>query len=65
MNFFLYSLLNEFAEPISFVKNRVACTAPSKEMSQPWQAVGNTLSDLTGPRFEPQNSRSRDERVTV
>ena len=24
-----------------------------------------TVSDLTGPRFEPQTSRSRDERVTA
>ena len=28
-------------------------------------AVGHTLSHLTGPRFEPQTSRSRDERATV
>ena len=34
-------------------------------MSQWWRAVGNTVSDLTGPRFEPQTSRSRDERVTA
>ena len=27
-------------------------------MSQCWQAVGNTVSDLTGPRFKPQTSRS-------
>ena len=29
------------------------------------RAVGNAVSDLTGLRFEPQTSRSRDERVTV
>ena len=34
-------------------------------MSQRWRAVGNTVFDLTGPRFEPQTSRSRDERVTA
>ena len=34
-------------------------------MSQRWRAVGNTVSDLTGPRFELQASRSRDERVTA
>ena len=34
-------------------------------MSQRWQAVGNTVSDLTGPRFEPQTFHSRDERVTA
>ena len=40
-------------------------TAPFEEMSQRWRAVGNTVSDLTGPRFEPLTSRSRDERVTA
>ena len=34
-------------------------------MSQRWRAVGSTVSDLTGPRFEPQTSRSRDECVTA
>ena len=34
-------------------------------MSQRWQAVGNTVSDLTGPRFEPQISCSRDERAIL
>ena len=29
------------------------------------RAVGHTVSDLTGPRFEPQTSRSRDERVNA
>ena len=40
-------------------------TARFKEMLQRWRAVGNTVSDLTGPRFEPQTSRSKDKRVTV
>ena len=40
-------------------------TAPFEEMLQPWRVVGNTVSNLTGPRFEPQTSRSRDERVTT
>ena len=40
-------------------------TAPFKEMLQRWRAVGNTVSDLTGPRFEPQTSRSGDELVTA
>ena len=48
--------------------------APFEEMLQQWQAiaaaaaaaaVGNTVSDLTGPRFEPQTSRSRDERISA
>ena len=30
-------------------------------MASRWQPV----SDLTGPQFEPQTSRSRDERVTA
>ena len=29
------------------------------------RGVGNTVSDLTGPRFEPQTSRSRDEHTTT
>ena len=29
-------------------------TAPFEETSQRWRAVGNTASDLTGPRFKPQ-----------
>ena len=39
--------------------------APFKEMLQQWRAVGKTLFNLTGPRFEPQTTRSRDERVTA
>ena len=34
-----------------------------EEKLQRWRAVSNTVSDLTGPRFEPQTSRLRDERV--
>ena len=40
-------------------------TAPFEEMSQRGQAVGNNVYDLTGLRFEPQTSRSKDERVTA
>ena len=40
-------------------------TAPFKEMLQQRQAFGNTMSDLTGPRFESQTSRYGDERVTA
>ena len=65
----LYSLqyagaCNELAGPIS-ASLRPGNTAPFEEMSQRWRAVSNTVSDLTGPRFEPQTSRSRDERVTA
>ena len=34
-------------------------------MMQRWRAVGNIVSDLTGQKFEPQTSRSRDESVTA
>ena len=38
---------------------------PFREMLQLWQAVVNIASDLTGPRFEPQTSLSRDEHITA
>ena len=34
-------------------------------MLQRWQVIGNTVSDLTGPRFELQTYHSRDECVTA
>ena len=34
-------------------------------MSHRWRAVVNTVSGLTGPRFEPQTSLSREELVTA
>ena len=34
-------------------------------MLQRWRTVGNTVSDLTSQRFEPQTFRSKDERVTA
>ena len=55
---------NELAGSISALL-RPCNTAPFEKKSQRWRAVGNTVSDLTGPRFEPQTSRSRDERVTA
>ena len=54
---------NEFAGLIS-ASLRADITALFKEMLQRWRAVGNTGSDFTSPRFEPQTSCSRDERVT-
>ena len=53
---------NEFAGPTS-ASLRPGNTAPFEEMLQRWRAVGNTAFDFIGPRFEPQTSRSRDERV--
>ena len=55
---------NKLAGPIS-ASLRPGNTAPFEVISQRWRAVGNTVSDFTGPRFEPQTSRSRDERVTA
>ena len=40
-------------------------TALFEETLQRWRAVGNTMSDLTSPRFEPQTSRSTDERINA
>ena len=56
-NLSLYSLqyaeaCNEFAGPIS-ASLRLGNTAPLEETLQRQRAVGNTVSDLTGPRFEP------------
>ena len=39
--------------------------ASFEQMLQRWRVVGNTESDLTGPRFEPQTSLSRDECVAA
>ena len=55
---------DEFWGPIS-ASLRPGNTAPFKEMWQRWQVIGNTVSDFTSPRFKPQTSRSRDERVTA
>ena len=68
-NLLLYSLhyakaCNELARPIS-ASLRPRNTAPFEEMLQRWRSVGNTVSDLTGPRFEPLISSSRDERITA
>ena len=43
---------NEFARPISASLRPGDTATPDEEMSQRWQAVGNTVSDLTGPRFK-------------
>ena len=66
-NLSLYSLYyaeacNEFAGPISTLV-RLSNTAPFEEMWQRWRAIGSTMSDLTGSRFEPLTFCSRDERV--
>ena len=55
---------NKWAGPIS-ASLRPCNTTPFEEMSQRWRAFGNTVSDLTGLRFEPQTSCFRDERVTA
>ena len=55
---------NEFAGPIT-LSLHPGNTVPFEEMSHRWRAIGNAVSDLTGPRFEPQTTRSREERVTA
>ena len=40
----------------------IGSSASSEEISQRRQAVSKTVSDLTGPRFEPWIFRSRDKR---
>ena len=53
---------SEFVGPISSPL-RPGNTVPFKEMSQRWQPVYKTVPDLTGPRFKPQTSLSRDQNV--
>ena len=55
---------NDFAWPFSASLRLRATIAPFEEMSQRWRAAGQTVSDLASPRFQPQTSRSRDERVS-
>ena len=55
---------SEFARPI-FESFYLGNAAPFKEVLQWWRAVGNTVSGLAGPRFEPQTSRSRNDYVTA
>ena len=55
---------NKFAGPI-FASLRPGSTSLFEEFLQRRRAIGNTVSDLTGPRYEPQNSRFRDEHVTA
>ena len=56
---------NEFSGRISASLRPGSNTASFEELSQGWRMVGNTVSDLSGPRFEPQTSRFRDERVAA
>ena len=55
---------NGLAGPIS-ASLRKGNTAPFEEMLQWWRAVGNTVSNLTDPRFKPRTPRSRNELVTA
>ena len=57
-------LATPMAGPISESLRR-GNTASFEEILNRWRTVGNTLSDLTGLRLEPQTSRSKDERVTA
>ena len=67
LNLSLYSLCyaeacSKFARPISALL-RSGNTDPSKELLQRRRAIGNTVPDLTGLRFELQTSRLREESV--
>ena len=70
LNLSLYSryyaeACNEFAEPIS-ASLRTGNTALFEEMLQRrWRAIGNTVIDLTGPRFDTQTFSFIDDCVTV
>ena len=55
---------NRLVGPIS-ASLRPGNIASFEEMSQRWRAVGNSVSNLTCPRFEPQTSLCRDKRVIV
>ena len=55
---------NPGAGPVS-ASMRSGNTTLYEEMSQRWQAVGNTVSDLTRPRFKLLTSRSKDKRITA
>ena len=55
---------NEFVGPIS-ASLRPSNTASFEEMSKWWRTIGDSVPNLTSPRFEPQTSRSRDERITI
>ena len=65
----LYSLncaksCNEFAGPIP-ASLRPGNKAPFEDILQRWRVVGNIVSNLTGARFEPQASRTRNENVAA
>ena len=66
INVSLYSLYypeacKEFVRPISASLHLLA----KQFFLKKYRSGGNTVSNLTGPRFESQTSRSRDERVTA
>ena len=48
-----------------FMRHCARATQLFSKKCQRWQAVGNTVFDLTGPRFELPTSRTNDERVTA
>ena len=61
-----FNILTEACNEIAGPTSASLCpgsTALYEEMSQRWRAIGNTASDLTDLRFEPQTSRSRDDQL--
>ena len=67
--FIIHAVLRQSVKQVARAHLRVIAhagnAAPFQEMSQRWQAVGSTASNLTDPRFEPLTSHTRDERVTA
>ena len=55
----------ELVMPISQVITTLSNTALFEKMLQRWRAVGNTVSYLTGLKFEPKTSHSRNKCVTA
>ena len=55
---------NEFARPISALLRGWATQLLSWKCCSDGEPL-STLTDLTGPRFEPQISRFRDEQITL
>ena len=55
---------NEFAGPIS-ASLCTGNTASFEEMVQRWRAIGNTVSDLIGLRFEPRAFRISNDCITT
>ena len=61
-HFVIFAVIRQSVQRVISASLRLSNTASFEEM---WQAVSNAVFDKTNPRFEPQTSRFRDERVTA